>query len=110
MIADLEPAAEERLSGHRAQRHGDPGLDYPELRFQPAVAGRDLGSVGALVDAALAARLPFEVLHRVRNVGVGALDAALAQRAVQEMAGRADERVALLVLLVSGLLADQGQR
>ena len=109
MIADLEPAAEERLPGYRAQSHGDPRPDHRQLRFQPAAAGHDLGSVGALVDAALAAGLPFEVLDRVGDVGVGTLDAALAQGAIQEVAGRADERVALLVLLVPGLLADQGQ-
>jgi hypothetical protein len=61
------------------------------------------------VDAALAAGFPLEVLHGVRDVGVVAVYAAVAQRAVEDMPGGADERVALLVLLVPGLLADQRQ-
>jgi len=109
VVADAEPAAEDRLAGHRAHGHGDPGPDRRELRFQPAAAGHYLGSVGALVDAALPAGLPLEVLDRVRDVGVVARDAAVTERAVEEMPGRADEGVALLVLLVPGLLADQGQ-
>ena len=108
VVAHVEPAAEEGLPGHRSSC-GDPGPDRRQPRFRPAAAGHDLGPVGSLMDAAFAAGLPFEVLHRVRDVGVGPLDAALAQGAIQEVAGRADERVALLVLLVPGLLADQGQ-
>jgi hypothetical protein len=61
------------------------------------------------VDAALPAGFPLEVLHGVRDVGVVAVDAAVAQRAVEDMPGGTDERVALLVLLVPGLLADQSQ-
>jgi hypothetical protein len=55
------------------------------------------------VDAALAAGLPLEVLDDVRHVGARPIDAGCLQRLVEEPAGRADERLAELVLLVAGL-------
>src|SRR5688572_27072733 len=60
-----------------------------------------------LVQAALAARLPLEVLDRVGDVQVLALDARGLQRPVEQASGRPDERQALAVLLVARLLADQ---
>jgi hypothetical protein len=47
------------------------------------------------------------VLDRVRHVGGGALDAGLFQRAVQQQSRRADERLALAILAIAGLFADQ---
>ena len=62
---------------------------------------------GRLVQAALAAQLPLEVLHRVGDVEMLAIDAGRLERPVEELPGRADEGQALLVLLVARLLAHQ---
>jgi hypothetical protein len=63
--------------------------------------------VRPLVDAALPARLVPEVLDEVRDVDLAAVDARLLERAVEEGAGRPDERDALAILAVPGLLADE---
>ena len=65
--------------------------------------------VRLLVDAPLAARLPLEVLHDVGDVDGGAIDAGLRERAVEQLAGRADERMAGEIFRVARLLADQHQ-
>ena len=77
----------------------------------PATSGRlDLAGVRLLVDAPLAARLEFEMLDRVGDVDAGAVDAGLGKRAVEQLAGRADERPAGEILLIAGLLADEHER
>jgi hypothetical protein len=48
------------------------------------------------------------VLDGVGEVYLAAVDARLRHRAVEELAGRTDEGLALQVLLVAGLLADEG--
>src|SRR5579859_270585 len=56
-----------------------PGTDEIEFRLQPVSAGPDLGAVRALVDPALAALGPLEVLDGAGQVDVGPVDAAVAQ-------------------------------
>ena len=62
---------------------------------------------GLVVDSALAAADELEMLDRVGDVGALPVDAGLGQRAVEELAGGADERAAGQILLVAGLLADE---
>ncbi|MGI9030383.1 MAG: hypothetical protein ACR2HP_10430, partial [Ilumatobacteraceae bacterium] len=69
----------------------------------------DLGRGRPLVDAPFAAQLELEVLDGVGRVHVLALDAGVTQATPQHPAGRSDERVALVVLLITRLLADQHQ-
>src|SRR5262249_42246431 len=53
------------------------------------------------------ARLPLEVLHDVRDVGVRPIDAGLVERLVEEPTGRTDERPPGEVLVVARLFADE---
>ena len=57
------------------------------------------------MNPALAARLPFEVLHGVGDVNVLAIDAGVGQRLVEKFPRRPDEWTALDVLLISRLFA-----
>src|SRR3569833_1798710 len=68
-----------------------------------------MGRLRCLVDAALSRTVlgEAEVLDGIRDVRVGPLDAGLDQGLVQQLSGRADERRALPILLVAGLLADE---
>jgi len=61
------------------------------------------------MDPALASRrrFPPEVLNHVGDVDVGAIDPGILQGAVEDPAGGADEGVALDVLSVARLLADE---
>ena len=85
------------------------GPNPGDLGVQPRAAGAGLVRRRGLVDAALAAWLPLEVLHHVRDVHLPAVDAGIGEGAVQERAGRPDERYPRQILLVPGLLADEHQ-
>src|SRR4029079_12209686 len=78
-----------------------------ELRLEPAMARVDLHRVRLRVEAPLAAWLPLEVLHRVRDVDVVLRDACLLERGVEDPPRGSDERMALLILLIARLLADE---
>ncbi len=73
------------------------------------MAGVDLADAGLLVDALLAARLEFEVLHRIGDIGALAVDAGIAERPVEHASGRSDEGLAGQVLAVAGLLAHEDE-
>ena len=104
---DLEVARDDRLRRGGAQRHDHMGLNVFNFFFQPLVACIDLALRRGLVQPPLAAQLPLEVLHRVGDVEVLAIDAGRLERAVEQPAGGADEGQSLLVLLVARLLAHQ---
>ena len=59
------------------------------------------------MDASLAARLELEVLDRIGDVDFVPLDAGVFEDRVENLAGRADKRLACDVLLVAGLFADK---
>jgi len=70
----------------------------------------DLPAVRLLVQAPLAPAHPAEVLDGVGHVDAAARDAGGLQALVEDAAGGSDERLALDVLAVAGLLADQHHR
>ena len=59
------------------------------------------------MNAAFAARLPFEVFDGVSDVYAFAVDAGFFQCPVQNAAGRSDERLAEAIFIVSRLFADE---
>ena len=87
-------------------------LHEAQLVEQPRPTGADLVALGLVVEAPLAGlvRLPLEVLHGVRDVDVVARDASARQRALEQPARGADERVAAPIFLVTRLLAHEHQR
>src|SRR5574341_637186 len=80
-------------------------MQLPKFRAQPRQAGADLLRVRLLVNAILASPLPLEVLHDVCYVRVIAVDPGVLQRAIQQFACRADERLSFEILFVPGLLS-----
>ena len=75
--------------------------------LEPRAAGGELAHARRLMDPPLAALHELEMLHGVRDVDPLAVQADLGQRAVEDLTGRADERRALEVFLVSRLLAHE---
>ena len=61
------------------------------------------------MDSALALRLPFEMLHGVRQKDLFRVETCFFERAAQQLTSRTHERLALEVFLIAGLLADQHQ-
>src|SRR5882672_7961524 len=70
------------------------GLDFA---FKPLLASLDLALGRCLVQAAFAARSPFEVLDGVGEVDLGAVDPGGLERAVEQSPRRSNEGQALLV-------------
>src|SRR5437870_3311903 len=102
-----ERPAEQRLRRGGAEADEHLRFHHCELRLEPGAAGGDLARVRLLVQSPLPARGPLEVLHDVGDVDELAIDARLLQGAVEQLASRADEGAAELVLAVSRLLSDE---
>src|SRR5438270_8271664 len=98
------------LGRRRSEADDRARLDHADIRFEPWAAGCDLGGVRLLMDAAFAARLPFEMLDDVRNVDGLAIDARFREGFVEQRAGRTDEGMAAQIFLIAGLLADEHDR
>jgi hypothetical protein len=102
-----EAGTDERFGGGGAERDDDVRLHRLDLAFDPLVAGVDLALRRGLVQAALAAQLPFEMLDGIGDVEMLAVDAGSLERLIEQPSGGTDERQSLLVFLVAGLLADE---
>jgi hypothetical protein len=83
--------------------------DHFQFRFEPRPACHNLNAAGLLVNPPFAALLESKMLHSIGDVGLSAIDACVFQRAIQDFSGRADERPALPVFVISRLLTDQKQ-
>jgi hypothetical protein len=104
------PAAQERTQRRGAQRDDHARLHDGDLALEPRRARRDLLLRGGLVDAALAARLPLEMLYRVGDEERASLQPCGRERRVEQRARGPDERPRAQIFLVAGLLADQHER
>src|ERR1043165_1386121 len=87
----FELPAEQRLRRGRSQTHERLRLHDRQLLVYPGTARVDLALPRLLVEAAFPARFPLEVLDDIRDVDRLPIDAGLLERAVEELAGRADK-------------------
>src|SRR5437763_8861283 len=62
------------------------------------------------MDATLAARVPFEMLHRVRDVDFLSIDSRFFESTIKDFSSRAHKRFSGDILLVAGLLAEKHKR
>src|ERR1700722_13197492 len=95
--------------GRRTERDDELGLDDRELSRNPPSANLDLSGIRSLVKAALAALLEFEMLHRVGDIDVRPFDSGFGERAVEDPPCRPDERTAIDIFHVTGLLAHEDE-
>src|SRR5580765_1049690 len=107
VLRDPELVAEDRASRRRTEADEHVRLDRGELGFEPRPARVELRCARRLVDPALAALLELEVLDRVGDVDLFALQPGFGQRPVEHLARRPDERRSLKIFLIAGLLADE---
>src|SRR5437016_2478629 len=96
---DLPPHQAARRS--RAERDDQLRLDDCAFLLEPPFATLDLVGVWLLVQAAFAARLELEVLHRIGDEGLVARNAGIGQCLIEQAPGRPDERLAGEVLLIA---------
>src|SRR5579862_4263220 len=92
--SDTKARAKECLRRGRAEQDEYLRSDGFEFRVEPTPAGGNLFPIRLVVDAALALRVPLEVLDRVRDVDPAAVDAGECECVVEHAAGGPDERAA----------------
>jgi hypothetical protein len=109
VLRHLEARAEQRPGGRRAEDHHYLRPNGRQLSRQPRAAGDDLGDGRRLVDPPFTLPAEPEVLHRVGQIRLRAIDAGLRECLVEQPTCRPDEDPAFLVLDVAGLLAHQHQ-
>jgi len=80
MSGHRDRPAQHGTRGRRTEADDDARPQARELQFEPRLAGLDLAEPWLGVQAALAARFPLEVFHRVREIHVRPLDASRRQR------------------------------
>src|SRR5207244_7210728 len=102
---DAEARPQQHLGRRGAEAEDQRRSDRLHLALEPLIAGLDLALRGRLVHAALASRLPLEMLHRVGDVGLAPVDARVGEALVEDAASGTDERVPLAVFAVARLLA-----
>src|SRR4051812_24901856 len=101
-LRDRHRAPHQAARRGRAERHDQFRFYNRALLLGPPAATVDLVSVWLLVEAALAARLELEVLHRIGDEGLIARNAGVGERLIKHPARRPDEWLASEVLLVTG--------
>src|SRR6476469_7161028 len=112
LLCDAKLFPEQRLRRGRSEHDDDAWLEHFDLLLEPWAARANLRVVRLLVNTtfALRAALELEMLDRVREVHRFPIDAGLLERGVEQLAGRTDERMPHLLLLVARLLADEHHR
>src|SRR2546423_33495 len=109
LAGDAKRRAEDSLGRRRAKTNQQSRPNDSKLGLEPRPAGRDLARVRLLVDPAFAARLPLEVLHRVRDVNLAAIDPGFFEGAIQNLARWPDERFPREIFLIARFFAEQHQ-
>src|SRR6185437_2540817 len=105
LLADTEVSAQQTLCRAGAQEHDNLWACHFNFGVKPGTAGADLECAGFLMNAALAARLPLEVLDDVCHINVIAVDTCGLQCLVEHSAGGPNKRAALNIFFVAGLLS-----
>src|SRR3954453_21706951 len=91
LLRHAKSAAQQRLRCGCAEAYHHLRLHKFYLDIQPRTAGGDLERVWLLVNAALAARLPLEMLHGIGDVGLLVVNASVHESFVEDCAGRPDK-------------------
>src|SRR5262245_37372333 len=104
-LADRHGPAEQAPRRGRAERHDDLGLDDRAFDLVPPAAALNLIGVRPLVQPPLAALLVLEMLDRVGDEDLAAIDTRVGDREVEHAAGWPDKGMTLAILLIARLLA-----
>jgi len=107
ILIDSDLLLKQGLRRRRPESQDEPRLDQRNLCLKPWPAGWNLPCIRFLVDSSLASRLKLEVFHGVRNINLGCVDSRFFERSSQNSTRRAHKRLALLVFVISRLLADR---
>src|SRR6266542_2241783 len=62
------------------------------------------------MNPAFAARLPFEMFHRIRDIDLCAIDSGFFERLIHDFSSRSNERLTGDIFVISRLLSDEHHR
>src|SRR5579872_97987 len=102
-----EIAAQQRLRGSSSQANDHLGFQELYFSFKPGLACTNFRHSGLLVKPSFASFFKSEVLDHVGNVGCRAINRGIRQGTVEDPAGGTYKRIALKVLFIARLFADQ---
>jgi hypothetical protein len=100
-------ASEKRLRRRGPQANDNLGLDQFHFRLQPRLAGAHFSRARLLMQPSLAAFFEFEMFNGVGHINARTLDGCVGESPVEDSAGGSDKRMALQILFIARLLADQ---
>src|SRR5438034_3404617 len=89
LLADPKRRPHHGLRRRRAEKDEHAGRDHLDLGFEPRPACQHLAGVRFLVEPALAASCPPEMLHGIGHVDPAAIDAGLVETPIEQTACRA---------------------
>jgi hypothetical protein len=102
-----ELCSEETLRRGCTQADNELGSNGSNLRFQPGAAGRDLKRIWLLMEPNFSAWFPLEMLNGIGDVDIGSIDTCGLEAFIEQLPGRTDEGLSLLVFAISGLFPHQ---
>src|SRR6188474_2380892 len=106
----LECVPKQRLRRCSAEAHDDARMNDSDFGVKPWTACTDFRSFRLRVYTSFPSRLPFEVLHDVRDVSALPFYACLLERLVQNAARRTDKRMTRQVFVVARLFSHEHDR
>src|SRR5262249_13547092 len=106
---DRHGAVEQAARGGGSERDDELRFDQRALEIVPPSAALDLIGIRPLVQPAFSALLELEMLHRIGDEYLRAIEPRIHECAVEHATGRSDEWLAGEVLVVARLLADEHQ-
>jgi catecholate siderophore receptor len=106
-LLDRHGLADQRARSGGAERNGNRRPYQLALMLEPPAARLDFAGVGLAVDPPFASSDELEMLDRIGDVGLRAVDAGLLKKSVEQLPRRADERAPGEVFLIARLLADE---
>ena len=106
LLAHTKIPAQHALRSARAQQDDNFRPSQFDFRIEPGTAGTDFECARFFMDAALATRLPLEVLDDVSHVNIIAVDPRSLKCLVQYAACGPYKWTPLKIFFVAGLLAD----
>src|SRR4051812_27899641 len=103
LARDAKRWTKDCLTGCRSKRNNQARPNESQFGFEPRPARCHLTRIWFLMNATLAARFPFEIFPRVRDVTLFAIDSRFFERAIHVFPRRPDERFPGQVFVISRL-------
>ena len=107
LSSDAIIAADQSLSGAGTQTNYYPGTNHSDFGIEPWTAGSYLLSIRLFVNPPFATLSRIEMLDHISDIDLVACYAGGHKGFIEQLSGRPDERMAIEVFLIAGLLSHE---